>query len=198
MANSTISRVLMSADASDIKARQQRQLARSNTQMSVNEICARVPFHAHLHRLVADDRVDDGAEQTTTRQSLLADNSDLVARHAPILTLPLVVAQAADGVPDHQRAWIKSKLLLASRATGNGVLEVATVVGRVFPTRLSYFCREALVKEVRRLFVFADKQTQIEVDSSTRQNLGYQQTVIAGEGFVMPQHLGLLRGKGPS
>lgn len=88
-------------------------------QACVDQICASVPYHF-------DVMASNSQNPRTTKPRL--DN--FTARKAYILAWPLTIAMAASIIPEHQRQWIKSKMLLVSRITGNGALELVANMDR--------------------------------------------------------------------
>ena len=153
MVNTTIARILKNSDLSDTRAQQQWQLACSRTQSLVDDICASVPFHFDSIDMVEHNMLSNAVEQELTRSSSMGDSSDTVTRHACLMTLPLIQAQAAEGILDYQRAWISSKLLLVSRATGINVLEIAGVVSSLFSYQTSLFVSRSVVCMMRENFL---------------------------------------------
>lgn len=143
--NSITSRSLMNADPSDRIALQQKEVIQSNTQTLVDDICASVPFHIDSRKCENEqiNTTNETGRETARKPSV--NCSDVVARRAHLLTLPLMLAQVAHGIQDHQREWIESKLLLLSRITGNGTIDV-TVEVRFLPPNQNFLSQSDLVK----------------------------------------------------
>lgn len=53
-----------------------------------------------------------------------------IARRVFLLAWPLTITVATLDIPDHERKWIRSKILLISKIMGNGTLEIVANVSR--------------------------------------------------------------------
>lgn len=91
----------------------QQIAAQEEVQEGVDQICASVPYYF--------DVMGTNSENPRTTKPRL-DNVN--ARQAYLLAWPLTIAVAAPAIPEQQRQWIRSKVLLVSRITGNGALEL--------------------------------------------------------------------------
>lgn len=101
------------SDRSTGKSRIIQLEAHVNVQRYVDEICASVPYHFDV---------------TGSNGDILIDRKPRIdqigARRADLLSWPLTIAMTAGGIPEHQRQWIRSKILQISKITGSGSLEL--------------------------------------------------------------------------
>jgi hypothetical protein len=128
--NIIISRVLLlhsssNAMTADPGVRIQQQCAQSKIKFLVDDICDSIPYFFGL--------VDDSRQQRIESSAPIIGNAieKTTASTAFLLVWPLTIASAAVDNTEWQKLWIKSKIALLGRITGNGVLGVIAKV-RIF------------------------------------------------------------------
>jgi hypothetical protein len=99
----------------------QQDIAKMNVRKLADEICASVPYHYEVKSTAA--RGLDSAGQTTSRNIQMANTANITSREAFILVFPLCSAVVMSGIPENQRAWLRSQILLMSKITGSYGLE---------------------------------------------------------------------------
>jgi hypothetical protein len=116
-----ISRCILAGSAVEPIILAQQQQALSNAQTLVDDLCASFPFSFGLV---------NGSHQTTSISPAMTEIAveQLTASTAFLLVWPMTIASAAVGISESQKNWIKNKLVLLSRKTGNKVLGLAARV----------------------------------------------------------------------
>jgi hypothetical protein len=109
---------------SHILALQER--AQSEIKTQVDQLCASFPFFFGLF----DNK---NQRRTITAEEMKAAITRRTASTAFLLVWPITIASAAAEIPEEQKRWIKSKIVLLGRLTGNRILEVAATVIFIFP-----------------------------------------------------------------